>query len=161
MRGCRSHSSKNPVDMLKGLTVSGAVASLALAGLAAGSGHLVPRAQSGEVPPTASNIQSESVQYFQYRAQAWTPQAPSDADIQLRAQKLIDNQHHNDEVLEQYERVERHVDRTGGDTPRVLEDKTYRVVPTGTGTISPTTARMERPARGHAQTRRSENENSL
>jgi hypothetical protein len=121
--------------MLKGLTVSGAVTSLALAGLAAGSGHVLPRAQSGEVPPAPSNIRSESVQYFQYRAQASNPQAPSDAEIQLRAQKLIDNQHHNDEVLEQYERVERHVDRTGGDTPRVLEDKTYRVVPTGTGTM--------------------------
>jgi hypothetical protein len=121
--------------MLKGLTVSGAVASLALAGLAAGFGHVVPRAQSGEVPPDPSNIRSESVQYFQYRAQASNPQAPSDAEIQLRAQQLIDNQHHNDEVLEQYERVERHVDRTGGDAPRVLEDKTYRVVPTGTGTM--------------------------
>jgi hypothetical protein len=121
--------------MPKGLTVSGAVASLALAGLAAGSGHIVPRAQNGAVRPAPSNIRSESVQYFQYRAQASTPQAPSDAEIQLRAQKLIDNQHHNDEVLEQYERVERHVDRTGGDTPRVLEDKTYRVVPTGTGTM--------------------------
>jgi hypothetical protein len=121
--------------MLKGLTVSGAVASLALAGLAAGFGHVVPRAQSGRVPPDPSNIRSESVQYFQYRAQASNPQAPSDAEIQLRAQQLIDNQHHNDEVLEQYERVERHVDRTGGDAPRVLEDKTYRVVPTGTGTM--------------------------
>jgi hypothetical protein len=128
-------SIKGPVDMLKGLAVSGTVASLALAGFAVGSGHAVPHAATNVVPPTVRKVQSEPVQYFQYRAQASTPQAPSDAEIQVRAQKLIDSQHHNDELLEQYERVERHVDRTGGDTPRVLEDKIYRVVPTGTGTM--------------------------
>lgn len=121
--------------MLKGLTVSGTVASLALAGFLAGLGHVGLHAQSDVVPPARSNVPSESVQYGQYRPQAATPQAPSDAEMQVRAQKLIDHQHHNDEVLEQYERVERHVDRTAGDTPRVLEDRTYRVVPTGTGTM--------------------------
>jgi hypothetical protein len=121
--------------MLKGLTVSGTVASLALAGFAAGLSHVGLHAQSDVVPPARSKVPSESVQYGQYRLQAATAQAPSDAEIQVRAQKLIDHQHHNDEVLEQYERVERHVDRTGGDTPRVLEDKTYRVVPTGSGTM--------------------------
>jgi hypothetical protein len=126
---------KGPEDMLKGLTVSGTIASLALAGFAAGLGQFGPRAQSDVARSAASNAPSESVQYGQYRLQAATPQAPSDAEIQVHAQKLIANQHRNDEVLEQYERVERHVDRTGGDTPRVIEDKTYRVVPTGTGTM--------------------------
>ena len=50
-------------------------------------------------------------------------------------QKLLENQHHNDDALEQYERVEHHVDRTGASPPRVLDDKTYRVVPTGSGTM--------------------------
>jgi hypothetical protein len=63
------------------------------------------------------------------------PHPPSDAEIQARAQKLIENQHRDDEAIEQYERIERQVDRTGGPTPRVLEDKIYRVVPTGTGTL--------------------------
>ncbi len=31
--------------------------------------------------------------------------------------------------------MEHQVDRTGGATPRVLEDKLYRIVPTGTGTL--------------------------
>lgn len=60
---------------------------------------------------------------------------PSESEIQERTDKLIANQHRDDEALEEYERVERQVDRTGGDSPRVLEDKLYRIVPTGTGTL--------------------------
>lgn len=52
-----------------------------------------------------------------------------------RATKLVANQHRNDDALEQYERIERHEDRTAGDSPRVIEDRVYRVVPTGTGTL--------------------------
>jgi hypothetical protein len=75
---------------------------------------------------------------------AYTPQSsqsgaayskPSETEILARTDKLIDNQHHDDEALEEYERVERQEDRTGGDSPRVLEDKLYRIVPTGTGTL--------------------------
>jgi hypothetical protein len=62
-------------------------------------------------------------------------QPPSDAEIHERAAKLIANQHANDLAIEEYERVERHVDRTGGSNSRILEDKTYRVVPTGPGTL--------------------------
>ncbi|MGA8037134.1 MAG: hypothetical protein WA823_09950 [Candidatus Acidiferrales bacterium] len=60
---------------------------------------------------------------------------PSASDLQARTDKLIENQHHDDQALEEYERVERQVDRSGGPTPRVLEDKLYRIVPTGTGTL--------------------------
>ena len=63
------------------------------------------------------------------------PLPPSDAEIQDRAQKLIENQHHDDAAIEQYERIEHQVDRTAGANPRVLEEKLYRVVPTGTGTM--------------------------
>lgn len=55
-------------------------------------------------------------------------QSPSEAEIRARSLKLLENQHRNDEALEQYERVERHVDRTGGATPRVLEDKTLSLI---------------------------------
>src|SRR5260370_14702842 len=99
---------KGPEDMLKGLTVSGMVASLALAGFAAGLGRVGPHAQSDVVPPAHANVPSESVQYGQYRPQAATPQAPSDAEIQVPSRQLIDNQHRDDEVLEQYDRGERH-----------------------------------------------------
>ena len=61
--------------------------------------------------------------------------APSDAEIKARAQKLIANQHRNDKALDEYERVEHQVSQTGGDYPRVLEDRTFRVVPTGSGTM--------------------------
>src|ERR1700685_3525165 len=63
------------------------------------------------------------------------PLPPSDAEIQDRAQKLIENQHQDDAAIEQYERIEHQVDRTAGANPRVLEEKLYRVVPTGTGTM--------------------------
>jgi len=60
---------------------------------------------------------------------------PTAAEIDLRAQKLVANQHHNDKALEEYERIEHQVSRTGGDSPRVLEDRTFRVVPSGSGTM--------------------------
>lgn len=60
-------------------------------------------------------------------------QLPSDAELRERSKRLIANQHHDDNALERYERIERHVDRTGGANPRTLEDKTYRVVPNGMG----------------------------
>jgi hypothetical protein len=60
--------------------------------------------------------------------------APSEAEMQAKAAKVLENQHRDDEALEQYERVEHQEDRTSGSNPRVLEDKWYRIVPTGTGT---------------------------
>jgi hypothetical protein len=68
-------------------------------------------------------------------AQANQQQPPSDAELRTRADKLIANQHANDVAIEEFERIERHVDRTGGSNHRVLEDRTYRVVPTGPGTL--------------------------
>ncbi len=66
---------------------------------------------------------------------AQQPQPPSDAELQARADKLIANQHRNEQFLDEYERIERQVDQTAGVTPKVLEDRTYRIVPTGTGTM--------------------------
>jgi hypothetical protein len=60
--------------------------------------------------------------------------APSLEAIQARTDKFVANQHKDDEVLQQYERVEHHTDRTAGPMPRTIEDKVYRVVPTGAGT---------------------------
>jgi hypothetical protein len=60
---------------------------------------------------------------------------PPDSELQTRTRKLLENQHRDDEALEEYERVERQSDRTSGANPRVLEDKLYRIVPTGTGTL--------------------------
>jgi hypothetical protein len=60
--------------------------------------------------------------------------APSEDEIRARTNTLLTNQHADDEALELYDRVERHIDRTGGNNPRTIADKTYRVVPTGVGT---------------------------
>jgi hypothetical protein len=57
----------------------------------------------------------------------------TDDELRARTQKLLENQHSDDAALELYDRVERHIDRTGGANPRTIDDKTYRVVPTGTG----------------------------
>ena len=59
---------------------------------------------------------------------------PTDEEIRTRAERFVANQHRDDDALEQYERVEHHVDRTAGPNPRTIEDKVYRIVPTGAGT---------------------------
>jgi hypothetical protein len=98
------------------------VSLLGLAALALGCAALVATGFA------AANLQAA--------AQAGPPgnaQAPSDAEMHARAQRLIANQHKDDDALDEYERIERVVDRTGGTNPRTLEDKTYRVVPDGGG----------------------------
>jgi hypothetical protein len=62
-------------------------------------------------------------------------QAPSEAEMKARTDALIANQHDDDQAIEQYEHVEREIDRSGGQDPRTLQDRTFRVVPTGTGTL--------------------------
>ena len=62
-------------------------------------------------------------------------QAPSAEEIRARAKKLIANQHKNDQALDQYERVERYQDFTSGADPQIIEDKLFRVVPDGGGTM--------------------------
>jgi hypothetical protein len=116
-------------NMAKGLTASSLAAALALASLAGASGTTIP---SADRDPVASRGAWAG---GQPGSQIATARPPSDAEIAARAKVLLEHQHSNDEALEQYERVEHHVDRTGGATPRVLDDKTYRVVPTGTGTM--------------------------
>ena len=61
-------------------------------------------------------------------------QSPSAAEIRARTEKLMANQHADDRALELYQRIERHVDRSGDTPNRIVDDKTYRVVPTGAGT---------------------------
>jgi hypothetical protein len=60
---------------------------------------------------------------------------PTPAQIRERRARLIANQHADDEALNLYERIEHRIDRSGGPNPRVLDDRIYRVVPTGGGTM--------------------------
>lgn len=62
-------------------------------------------------------------------------QPPSPAEMKERTELLIANQHANDYAIQEYELVLHELDRSGGSKPRTLEDKTFRVVPTGTGTL--------------------------
>jgi hypothetical protein len=97
--------------------------SLALAGLAPAAdlwAGAYPQAEWQSDPPADPPVKPQG-------------QVPSDEEIRARAKKLMANQHSDDEALELYERVERHIDRTGGIDPRTLEDRTYRIVPTGGG----------------------------
>ena len=60
---------------------------------------------------------------------------PSPSERKTLFAKMIENQHVNDRALEIYERVERRELRPhAGDVP-ADEDRTYRIVPTGTGTV--------------------------
>lgn len=62
-------------------------------------------------------------------------QPPTDAELLERRDKLIANQHADDQALDLYERIERFIDHSGGTDAHVLNDRTYRVVPTGGGTM--------------------------
>lgn len=90
--------------------------------LAQGSGRGLRHAASRAVP--AQNTQTSGQ----------APE-PTQAEFEARAEELIANQHANDKALEQYEYVQRQIDRTGGSNPETLQDRTFRVVPTGTGTL--------------------------
>jgi len=62
-------------------------------------------------------------------------QPPTEAEMRARTLKVIANQHRDDAALDQFERMEKVYERTAGANPRILEDKTYRIVPIGPGTF--------------------------
>lgn len=106
----------------------------AISGLMSGSGHVAPHSARNAFEVTPDAVLAVVRPSGQQTTVGSAP-VPSAAEIQARSEKLLEHQHRNDEALEQYERIEHLVDRTGGATPRVIVDKTYRVVPTGTGTM--------------------------
>lgn len=94
---------------------------------------LVPAGLAPAPGPQLATLSRASVQFA---SSAVSPeQAPSDEELRARAQRVITNQHNDDLALEVYERVERYLDRTADAEPRTIEDRTYRVVPTGGGTF--------------------------
>lgn len=99
-------------------------ATLAVAGLAVAAAQPQQPSHPANAPPNNEGAAKQS-----------PGPVPAEAELHARAERLIANQHRDDTEIEQFDRIERHVDRTGGPTPRVMEDKTYRVVPTGSGTL--------------------------
>ena len=61
--------------------------------------------------------------------------APSPEELRALVARVISNQHRDDAALEQYERIERRQVRKSESDTAPAEDKTFRVVPTGTGTV--------------------------
>jgi hypothetical protein len=66
-----------------------------------------------------------------------SPQAqpPSPAELKTRTDETLANQHADDSTIDEYEYIQREIDRSGGPRARILEDRTFRVVPTGTGVL--------------------------
>jgi hypothetical protein len=70
---------------------------------------------------------------------AWPPGVPTDdrpltpAELRELLDRVIANQHRDDAALEEYERVERRQIRRHEKDTSLSEDKTFRVLPTGTG----------------------------
>jgi hypothetical protein len=126
---------QDPLNTVKGLTVLGMAMGLAFLGRPGASVQMAARAAKSEFQGSLLTVAVDRGIGPQQQTTIDPAQSPSEAEIRARSLKLLENQHRNDEALEQYERVERHVDRTGGATPRVLEDKTYRVGPSGSGTM--------------------------
>jgi hypothetical protein len=59
----------------------------------------------------------------------------SDAQIRDLLARVGRNQHHDDEALDTFERLEHVVEREGGPNGPVASDKAFRVVPTGSGNL--------------------------
>jgi hypothetical protein len=60
--------------------------------------------------------------------------APSDTELKALGDRIINALHNNDTAMDEYERIEHHTMVSGSDR-HVVDDKTFRVVPTGTGTL--------------------------
>ena len=91
---------------------------------------------SGRAPaPGLQTATSSSARMQSSPSAGEREQPPSAEEIRVRTQRVLDNQHKDDLALELFERIERHMDRTGGANLRTTDDRTYRVVPTGGGTM--------------------------
>jgi hypothetical protein len=61
--------------------------------------------------------------------------APTAEQLQALIARAVENQHRDDRALEEFERVERAITRKPDGSSAVLSDRTYRVLPSGTGTM--------------------------
>jgi hypothetical protein len=75
-------------------------------------------------------------------------QAPplSPAEVQALSQRAIANQHRNDQLLDQYERIEHTWIRKPGTNPPATQETLNRILPTGTGIMRLPLAAPGKPA---------------
>jgi hypothetical protein len=59
--------------------------------------------------------------------------APTPEQLHSLIARAVQNQHHNDRAIEEFDRVEHVVSRKLGENSEVLVDRTDRIVPSGTG----------------------------
>ena len=71
--------------------------------------------------------------------------APTGEQLQSLISRLIENQHHNDSVIDEYERVEHVIVHKDGDSSEVVSERTERLLPSGTGLIHLQTAQSSPP----------------
>jgi len=71
--------------------------------------------------------------------------APTPEELRALVARVIAQQHRDDEAMGQYERVERRQIRKNEKDSAVREDRTFRVVPTGTGAVRVQTEENGRP----------------
>ncbi|HEV2488720.1 MAG TPA: hypothetical protein VGT03_02845 [Candidatus Acidoferrales bacterium] len=81
---------------------------------------------------TATPQQTTSSPHFT-SAPDQTPLTPE--QVHDLVARTIANQHRDDAALDSFERLERHIERNGSPDGRITEDRTYRVVPTGSGNL--------------------------
>lgn len=102
-----------------------------------------PRIRLAIIPVLALAVTSSSAPWnaagsgrMQQPPHAAPAQQPTAAnDPHAIGERAIANQHRDDDALDTYEWIQRDIQTTGGAQPKILDDKTSRVVPTGTGTL--------------------------
>lgn len=77
-------------------------------------------------------------------------QGPTTEEIRVLVERIMASQHRNDAALAEYERHERVVARKSDTEGHIVDDKTYRVFPTGTGTIRVLREEKGRPVKPEA-----------
>ena len=78
-------------------------------------------------------------------ARAGDDPAPTPEQLRALVARVVANQHRNEAALEQYERIERRQTRKKEQDTALSEDRTFRVVPTGTGVVRVATEENGRP----------------
>jgi hypothetical protein len=79
--------------------------------------------------------------------------APTAEQLQSLIARVIENQHHNDRSIEEYERVEHVVLHKDGNSSEVVSERTERLLPSGTGLIHLQTAQSSPPVTPEAHRR--------
>ena len=85
------------------------------------------------VAPAHLGAAKERASAAQSAAADQTPLTPE--QIRELMSRIVENQHRDDAALDSFERIERHVTHAGGLDGPATDEKTYRVVPTGSGTL--------------------------